>query len=81
MKFDWPALMRLGLNGLRLPPDRFWALTPAELMVMLGKDGTGAPLGRHRLEELARAFPDGPATATDGPAVDQPDRPKRSDGE
>ena len=28
MRFDWPALMRLGLNGLRLTPDRFWALTP-----------------------------------------------------
>ncbi len=58
MKFDWPGLMRLGLRGLGLTPDRFWALTPAELMVMLGKDGAGAPLGRARLEELARAFPD-----------------------
>lgn len=65
MRFDWPALMRLGLLGLRLTPDAFWALTPAELMVMLGKDGAGAPLGRRRLEELAQAFPDdrkGPMT-------------------
>lgn len=60
MKFDWPALMRLGLHGLRLTPDRFWALTPAELMVMLGREGGGAPLSRGRLEELARAFPDTP---------------------
>lgn len=59
MTFDWPGLMRLGLRGLGLTPDRFWALTPAELMVMLGKDGASAPLGRARLEELAQAFPDG----------------------
>ncbi len=78
MKFDWPALMRLGLNGLRLTPDRFWALTPAELMVMLGKDGTGAPLGRQRLEELAQAFPDRPSGGPAGPAADHP---TRSDGE
>lgn len=58
MRFDWPALMRLGLHGLGLAPADFWALTPAELMVMLGKDGASAPLGRARLEELARAFPD-----------------------
>ncbi|MCB1337045.1 MAG: phage tail assembly chaperone [Maritimibacter sp.] len=58
MTFDWPGLMRLGLRGLGLAPETFWALTPAELMVMLGKDGAGAPLGRARLEELAQAFPD-----------------------
>lgn len=78
MRFDWPALMRLGLNGLQLTPDRFWALTPAELMVMLGKDGAVAPLGRQRLEELARAFPDAPRT---DPAPPSPDHPTRSDGE
>lgn len=58
MTFDWPGLMRLGLHGLRLTPREFWALTPAELMVMLGREGAGAPMGRARLEELARAFPD-----------------------
>ena len=73
MRFDWPALMRLGLNGLGLTPDAFWALTPAELMVMLGKDGASAPLGRRRLEELAQAFPDTPAEA-------RADDPTRSDG-
>ena len=57
--FDWPALMRLGLKGLGLRPVEFWALTPIELMMMLGQDGGGtAPLGRARLEQLARAFPD-----------------------
>ncbi len=58
MKFDWPGLLQLGLRGLRLTPVQFWALTPAELMVMLGKAGGPARLGRARLEELARAFPD-----------------------
>lgn len=81
MRFDWPALMRLGLNGLRLTPDRFWALTPAELMVMLGKDGSAPPLGRQRLEELARAFPDTPRTAPAPSVPTEPDHPTRSDGE
>lgn len=58
MRFDWPGLMRLGLKGLGLRPAEFWALTPAELMIMLGREGGAAPLGRARLEELARAFPD-----------------------
>ena len=33
---DWPALMRAGMQGLRLTPDAFWALTPAEFQMMLG---------------------------------------------
>lgn len=57
-RFDWPALMRAGISGLRLPPDQFWALTPAELALMLGAGGGQVPLSRGRLEELARAFPD-----------------------
>ena len=56
--FDWAALMRLGLVGLKLSPADFWALTPAELMLKLGLDGANAPMGRARLEELANAFPD-----------------------
>ncbi len=57
--FDWPALLRLGLNGLGLKPAEFWALTPAELMLMLGQEGGAvAPLSRARLSELAAAFPD-----------------------
>ncbi len=54
--------MRLGLKGgLGLCPAEFWALTPpVELMMMLGQEGGGSapPLGRARLEQLARAFPD-----------------------
>jgi uncharacterized phage protein (TIGR02216 family) len=56
--FDWPGLMRLGMRGLGLKPREFWALTPAELTLMLGRDGAGASLDRARLEELAAAFPD-----------------------
>lgn len=57
-RFDWPGLMRAGLQGLRLRPEQFWALTPAELMLMLGAGRGPAPLGRARLDELAAAFPD-----------------------
>jgi uncharacterized phage protein (TIGR02216 family) len=57
MRFDWPALMRLGMRGLGLSPPDFWALTPAELRLMLGEAGQ-APMGRDGLEALARAFPD-----------------------
>ncbi len=59
-RFDWPGLMRAGLVGLRLPPAIFWALSPAELLMMLGHGSGPAPMGRARLEELARAFPDEP---------------------
>lgn len=55
---DWAGLMRAGLHGLRLEPARFWALTPAELRMMLGAEQAVPPLTRARLEELAAAFPD-----------------------
>ena len=58
MTFDWPGLMRAGMVGLRLRPVEFWALTPAELLLMLGLDGAKPPMARARLEELARAYPD-----------------------
>lgn len=63
--FDWPALMRLGLRGLNLTPRDFWALTPAELTLKLGLDGSDAPMGRARLDELAQAFPDRASLAAD----------------
>jgi len=56
--FDWPALMRAGIAGLHLRPADFWALTPVELMLLLGVEGGRAPMGRARLMELARAYPD-----------------------
>ncbi|WP_296474083.1 rcc01693 family protein [Roseinatronobacter sp.] len=55
---DWPALMRLGLRDLRLRPRDFWALTPAELMIMAGLEGAPGPLTRTRLNELAARYPD-----------------------
>lgn len=56
--FDWPGLMRAGMQGLGLTPAQFWALTPAELLLMLGEPGATAPMGRAGLEALAARFPD-----------------------
>ena len=56
--FDWPQLMRAGMRGLGLKPSEFWALTPAELRLMLGEEAGGRPLRRARLDELLAAFPD-----------------------
>lgn len=55
---DWAGLLRVGLRDLRLTPDTFWRLTPIELKIMLGADGTSPALTRARLEELAVAYPD-----------------------
>lgn len=55
---DWVGMMRAGLHGLRLTPDQFWALTPAELSVMLGRDMTPGAMGRDRLAALMAAYPD-----------------------
>ncbi len=55
--FDWPGLMRAGINGRGLCPTEFWALTPAELMLMLGR-GSAAPLSRAGLAALAKEWPD-----------------------
>lgn len=64
--FDWPGLMRAGLKGLGLSPGEFWALTPAELRLLLGKDGATAPLARARLDELLEAYPDAKGGIKDG---------------
>lgn len=55
---DWPALMRAGLRGLHLTPDAFWALTPAELQLMLGGETAQAPLLGDGLAALMAAYPD-----------------------
>ena len=55
---DWRALMRAGLCHLRLPPAVFWALTPAELRLMLGQTEAAAPLNRAGLDALLAAYPD-----------------------
>ena len=59
---DWPGLMRAGMRGLGLRPDQFWALTPAELALMLGiEPGKGGAMTRGRLAELVARYPDAPA--------------------
>ncbi len=60
---DWPGLMRVGIRGLGLRPAEFWALTPAELALMLGEAAGRPPLTRARLDELAAQWPDRPAAA------------------
>jgi uncharacterized phage protein (TIGR02216 family) len=55
---DWSGLLRAGLRGLGLRPAQFWALTPFELMLMLGLDPATPPMGQQRLAELSRAYPD-----------------------
>ena len=56
--FDWPDLMRAGLVRLGLRPAEFWALTPAELRLMLGEGAGPQPMRRAGLEALMASFPD-----------------------
>ncbi|SOB98664.1 uncharacterized phage protein (TIGR02216 family) [Rhodobacter sp. JA431] len=60
-KLDWPGLLRAGLQGLRLRPAEFWALSPAELALMLGAKGQGGALSRAGLAALVKRWPDIPA--------------------
>ena len=57
-RLDWPAMMRAGMMGLGLKPADFWALTPAELRLMLGQTEVAAPLNRAGLDALLAAYPD-----------------------
>ncbi len=57
-QIDWPALMRAGLQGLGLSPEAFWALTPAELRLMLGDPTKSGPLLSSGLDALMAAYPD-----------------------
>ena len=63
---DWGRLMRAGIRGLRLTPSEFWALTPAELTLMLGEGAGALPMTRDRLEALGRAYPDKTGETSDG---------------
>lgn len=58
--------MQAGLRGLGLKPAEFWALTPAELRVMLGEARGHVPLGRQGLDALMQAFPDTRGANEDG---------------
>ncbi|MBB96443.1 MAG: hypothetical protein CML68_17840 [Rhodobacteraceae bacterium] len=51
-------MMRAGMLGLGLKPAEFWALTPAELRLLLGQTGAAAPLNRAGLDALLAAYPD-----------------------
>jgi uncharacterized phage protein (TIGR02216 family) len=57
-RIAWPGLMRLGLVRLRLTPEVFWGLTPAELMLMAGLGAEAGPMTRSGLAALAARFPD-----------------------
>ncbi len=63
---DWPGMMRAGIRGLGMSPDEFWSLSPAELLLMLGQEKSAQPMNRNGLEELLRAFPDGPSLTEKG---------------
>ena len=56
--FDWPALLRVGMQQLGLKPDEFWSLTPSEFWLLVGDNIGDAPMGRGRLDELSAAYPD-----------------------
>jgi uncharacterized phage protein (TIGR02216 family) len=64
-RIAWPRLMRLGLVHLRIAPDVFWNLTPAELMLMAGVGEPAAALTRAGLDELLARFPDSRAGRTE----------------
>lgn len=59
--FPWQQLMGIGLGQLRIPADRFWALTPKELRaIIVGTMGMtqDAPMPRDLLNSLIKKFPD-----------------------
>lgn len=57
--FNWQELMLVGLHQLRLRPDEFWNLTPAELLVMAGAvKPASTVLTRSGLDRLCALFPD-----------------------
>ncbi|MEJ6398042.1 rcc01693 family protein [Yoonia sp. 208BN28-4] len=55
---DFGALMQAGILGLQLRPAEFWALTPAELQMMLGRTAVETPMGRAALAALQDTYPD-----------------------
>lgn len=57
-QIEWPLLMQAGMRSLGLKPEAFWALTPAELKLMLGDPAKTGPLLSSGLETLMAAYPD-----------------------
>lgn len=67
-RIDWPGLMRLGLGALRLSPEIFWSMSPAEFRLAL--EGAGflqpesqLPMDRQALASLMIAHPDHPVAS------------------
>lgn len=58
MRFDWPVLLKAAIDMRGLKPAEFWALTPAELSLMLGQAAGLRPLDRSGLDALLSAYPD-----------------------
>jgi uncharacterized phage protein (TIGR02216 family) len=59
-RIAWSGLMRLGMVELKLEPEVFWGLTPAELMLIAGVGPARAAMTRAGLEALLARFPDRP---------------------
>lgn len=57
-RFDWPLLMEAGVRGAGLRPAEFWALTPADLMLILGPGAAASPMARDALAALEATYPD-----------------------
>ncbi|MDW4496812.1 phage tail assembly chaperone [Sulfitobacter sp. D35] len=57
-RLAWADLLRIGLQRLRLSPEDFWALTPAELQLMLGSPSRSGPLLSTGLVALMALYPD-----------------------
>ena len=58
MRIDWVTWQQVGLRDLRLSPEVFWALTPAELMLIAGVVTPDKRMSQDRLRDLMTAFPD-----------------------
>ena len=50
--------MHLGICTLKLTPDEFWRLSPAELNLMLGQSDICTSLDRSGFAALEKRFPD-----------------------
>jgi uncharacterized phage protein (TIGR02216 family) len=71
--FDWNGLLRAGLTQLGLKPAEFWALTPAELALMLGHPASDQAMSRSALDALLQQYPDEGPGASSFRQKDTPD--------
>lgn len=58
--FPWEAAMQVGFGVLKLSSDAFWRMTPRELAAAITalRGGGAETIGRARLDELMKLFPD-----------------------